>query len=160
MKNIRTPSTKREIVIFIYFENGSIFLVIRKEIILGNISTAKKFINEIFPIFFENNREIFILLNCQEFIEIYRSKNVFEAINYAKENLWNLIEEKIQVEKDGKIENITIQNIVGLICYPDIEKSNLNFLMSEKQKEFVADEVNIKLLSKKLLIINYQFFFI
>lgn len=116
---------------------------------MGKISSAFEFINQTFPKIFEENPEILTLLKCQEFIEIYKSGNIFEAINFAKENLWNLIEEKIQVEKEGKIETITVQNVVGIFCYSEIEKSNLFYLLSEKQKEFVADELNIKLLSKK-----------
>eukprot|EP01118_Nematostelium_gracile_P007704 TRINITY_DN2516_c0_g3_i2.p1 TRINITY_DN2516_c0_g3~~TRINITY_DN2516_c0_g3_i2.p1 ORF type:complete len:220 (+),score=50.36 TRINITY_DN2516_c0_g3_i2:589-1248(+) len=108
---------------------------IRTKIINGEIADAIQLINRTFPSALDHHAKPKFLLACQEFIELIKRGKLQEAIEYAQKVLW-------QFKDLEKEEMKNLEQVMGLVAYPDPLKSPVSHLLAVQQRELVADSVN------------------
>lgn len=79
------------------------------------------------------------LLHCQKFIELIRAGKLEEAVAYGR----------IEFEKVSGVEEFrqVIEDCAALLAYEQPQQSSVGYLLSESQREIVADTVNAMILS-------------
>ncbi|ORX58847.1 hypothetical protein DM01DRAFT_1381498 [Hesseltinella vesiculosa] len=78
--------------------------------------------------------KVMFKLRCQQFIEIIRSSNEVEAIQYARQHLKYM-------SKDKEYQEM-VTEVASLIAYDEPQHSNQAHLLSQDRRRQLADEVN------------------
>jgi len=120
---------------------------IRHRLIEGDVDAAKGILEKRVSIPPSLEDQTTIHLNCQKFIELVKEEKVLEATQFACDHL---AEHQCEVvfrkqNHDGQ-KVIRVQELMGLLCYKDVNESSLADLISTEQRDLIADEVNKKIL--------------
>ncbi|CAG9314492.1 unnamed protein product [Blepharisma stoltei] len=91
--------------------------------------------------------EVYLILSSQAFIDLIRENSVIEALELAQKLLSQYKESTIKVWNyiNQEFCEIKINEIMGLLCYVSPIESVLGYLLNEKQREKVAEIVNLRL---------------
>ncbi|KAM3133859.1 hypothetical protein pb186bvf_013974 [Paramecium bursaria] len=96
--------------------------------------------------------QIFAALHTQQFIELIKQGQATEAITYGRQHLINCKDVSIQtVDERLNPHSQKVESVLGLIIYDDPQKSMLRGLLSQQQRERLADFIN------KQLLVYFQF---
>jgi len=126
---------------------------IRKYILEGNIQEAINAINKAMPTLLLDNPQLMKILHAQQFIEHIKNKDHVKAIEYAQNNLNNYQTESVYtLDSKGIIQELSIDSLIALICYPDPENSELKGLLMFSQRDLTADIINKEMLRKLSLL--------
>ncbi|KAI8551051.1 hypothetical protein RHMOL_Rhmol06G0154800 [Rhododendron molle] len=83
------------------------------------------------------------LLHCQKFIELIRAGKLEEAVAYGRIEF-----EKVSgVEEFRQVIEVVKHDCAALLAYEQPQQSSVGYLLSESQREIVADTVNAMILS-------------
>lgn len=113
---------------------------LRQLIRSGEIDEAIDILHDWYPqIIQRNTSATCFLLHCQKFIELIRAGKLEEAVSYGR----------IEFEKVSGVEEFrqVIEDCAALLAYEQPQKSSVGYLLSESQREIVADTVNAMILS-------------
>lgn len=113
---------------------------LRQLIRSGEIDEAIGKLHDWYPqIIQRNTSATCFLLHCQKFIELIRAGKLEEAVAYGR----------IEFEKVSGVEEFrqVIEDCAALLAYEQPQKSSVGYLLSESQREIVADTVNAMILS-------------
>jgi len=113
---------------------------LRQLIRSGEIDEAIGKLHDWYPqIIQRNTSATCFLLHCQKFIELIRAGKLEEAVAYGR----------AEFEKVSGVEEFrqVIEDCAALLAYEQPQKSSVGYLLSESQREIVADTVNAMILS-------------
>ncbi|KAJ3675514.1 hypothetical protein LUZ60_004556 [Juncus effusus] len=114
--------------------------ILRQLIRNGDIDSAFQKLRELYPSVVEDdNSVICFLLHSQRFIEYIRAEQLEEAVSYGRSHL-----AKYYINKSF---DSLLKETVALLAYKDPVNSSVGYLLSPKQREFVADSVNSAVLA-------------
>lgn len=130
---------------YLLYERASL-----REIILeGKIADAISYIDKLFKNFVEENKILGKTLAIQQFIEYIREKDVVKAIQHSQTKLTQFQNESVySLSNKGIMKEVPIDTIMALLCYPEPEKSELAYLLSQEHRDMTADIVNREILKK------------
>lgn len=114
--------------------------ILRQLIRNGDIDSVFCKLREWYPQILQSDTSVLcFLLHSQRFIEYIRAGDLLEAVNYARTEL----------NKFFSINplNILLEDIIALLAYEDPSKSCVAHLLEPQQREFVADAVNVMVLT-------------
>lgn len=122
---------------------------LRQLLLAGKISETLDYINKVFPKLVQENEELLKILHSQQFIEYIREKDHQKAILFAQKCLTLYQQENIYcLDNKGIVQEVPIDNMMALLCYPEPEKSELKTFLSFEQRDLTADIINKKILDK------------
>lgn len=114
--------------------------ILRQLIMKGQIDLAFRNLGEWYPQVLQGDTStICFLLHSQRFIEFIKEDRLLDAVSYARAELQKFLKIK---PFEGMLENA-----IALLAYEDPSKSCVGYLLKEAQLEFVADAVNVAILS-------------
>eukprot|EP01016_Furgasonia_blochmanni_P035513 TRINITY_DN3941_c0_g1_i7.p1 TRINITY_DN3941_c0_g1~~TRINITY_DN3941_c0_g1_i7.p1 ORF type:complete len:606 (+),score=124.52 TRINITY_DN3941_c0_g1_i7:81-1898(+) len=121
---------------------------VREMIREGKIQEAMQSLNRIEPQLLISNKNILNDLLVMHFVNLVMNGSMFEAIQFAQENLHERQEENFDLS-DGKGGSIvkTVESVLGILCYEDPKKSEFANLFSVAQVDLIADLVNKEILN-------------
>ncbi|OMJ74892.1 hypothetical protein SteCoe_26099 [Stentor coeruleus] len=73
--------------------------------------------------------DIFLSLHCLEFIEIIKKQKIFDAMVFAQNYLSKGRNDSFTLNADSKPLNISVSDLIGLLCYENPENSVLGYLL-------------------------------
>lgn len=85
---------------------------------------------------------LYLPLHTQEFIELIRRKKLLEALSFAQKSLVSYKNSSFPVKIQKKTLEISVNDIMGLLCYENPELSPLSYLLDPAIKAFVAGLVD------------------
>lgn len=114
---------------------------IRNAIIIGDLETALKLINQITPNLLNSNQKLQFKLLRQQLVELIRNKEVEKVLSFAQTNLADKCA-NIPPELFTKLEQT-----YALLAFDNPENSPFGNLMSLNQRNMLAYEVNEAILA-------------
>lgn len=115
---------------------------IRKAILLDDVDTAVKLVNEISPKIFENNQKLLFRLRLQKLVCYIKENKVIEALAYGQEIL--------APSAKGNDELMAeLEKALSLIAFGCVENSPMAELVSPLYKLKVSNEVNEEILKNQ-----------
>ncbi|OMJ68959.1 hypothetical protein SteCoe_33438 [Stentor coeruleus] len=120
--------------------------ILRQVILKGNIKDVYDFIIENFPDMV-NDELCMLYLAIQEFIEMVKKKNVYGALDFAREKLAEYKDFMVYYRDEYDVQ-IKVLDVFGVIAYEDPYDSPLKFLLGKNQLELTADLVNLRIVQK------------
>ena len=118
----------------------SLFFQIRDFILSGNIKEAEKVINSAYPELLDDDHLLHFYLQIQHLIELIRRKQIEQAVVFAQEDI---------VEKGDYPECLPdLERVMGLLAYPEPEKSPFSDLLKQNFRLKVWSRVNEGLVTK------------
>ena len=119
----------------------SLFFQIRDFILSGNIKEAEKVINSAYPELLDDDHLLHFYLQIQHLIELIRRKQIEKAVVFAQEDI---------VEKGDYPECLPdLERVMGLLAYPEPEKSPFSDLLKQNFRLKVWSRVNEGLVTKR-----------
>ena len=116
------------------------FFQIRDFILSGNIKEAEKVINSAYPELLDDDHLLHFYLQIQHLIELIRRKQIEQAVVFAQEDI---------VEKGDYPECLPdLERVMGLLAYPEPEKSPFSDLLKQNFRLKVWSRVNEGLVTK------------
>ena len=114
----------------------------------GKIEEAREFTQSAFPQIFLENEIVRSLLDALKFLQIIQERKVEEALIFAQESLSQYSAQTYFPSlRDGREVCLALNDILSLVCYEDMqENSETAFMISERQKSILADEINNQIL--------------
>ncbi|EYU22806.1 hypothetical protein MIMGU_mgv1a005806mg [Erythranthe guttata] len=113
---------------------------VRRLIKSGNIDETFSTLQKWYPqIVQDHTSAICFMLHCQKFIELIRGGKLEEAIVYGRGEFDKF--------KDLSGFDDLVKDCAALLAYEDPSRSSVGYLLSESQRELVADAVNAMILS-------------
>ena len=107
---------------------------IRDFILSGNIKEAEKVINSAYPELLDDDHLLHFYLQIQHLIELIRRKQIEQAVVFAQEDI---------VEKGDYPECLPdLERVMGLLAYPEPEKSPFSDLLKQNFRLKVWSRVN------------------
>jgi len=115
-------------------EESAIREQIRDFILSGNIKEAEKVINSAYPELLDDDHLLHFYLQIQHLIELIRRKQIEQAVVFAQEDI---------VEKGDYPECLPdLERVMGLLAYPEPEKSPFSDLLKQNFRLKVWSRVN------------------
>jgi len=122
---------------------------VREILLEGKISEAMSYIKSLFPTLFDERKELLKVFHAQQFIEYVRIKDFQNAIIYSQKYLIPYQKENIYcLDSRNVIQEVPIDTMMALLCYPDPENSDLKNFLDVNQRDLVADIANKEILRK------------
>lgn len=81
---------------------------------------------------------LYLPLHTQEFIELIHRKKHLEALSFAQKSLVHYKNSSFSVKVHKKTLEISVNDIMGLLCYENPENSPLSYLLDPAIKTFLA----------------------
>ena len=117
-----------------FIEIFEIMFQIRDFILSGNIKEAEKVINSAYPELLDDDHLLHFYLQIQHLIELIRRKQIEQAVVFAQEDI---------VEKGDYPECLPdLERVMGLLAYPEPEKSPFSDLLKQNFRLKVWSRVN------------------
>ena len=129
---------------------------IRELVTQGNIDTVVDCTNKMFPGLFDKNEEITFKLKCRKFVEMVKSMVELKNKKFDSE-YQTLLQNTLLYgqELQHTYKNVTKEEFkvklgetFSLVAYEDPNLSSVKYLMDDKQRRILADELNSAILSK------------
>ena len=129
-------------VYWIFSRDYKTFFQIRDFILSGNIKEAEKVINSAYPELLDDDHLLHFYLQIQHLIELIRRKQIEQAVVFAQEDI---------VEKGDYPECLPdLERVMGLLAYPEPEKSPFSDLLKQNFRLKVWSRVNEGLVTKSM----------
>lgn len=109
----------------------------------GKIDEAINEINDINSEILENNPSIHFKLQKQKLIEIIKQNKIEEALSFAQNKLFPIIQNKETLLNE-------LEEIMVLLAYDDISKSPYKELGTEDQLKKLSSIINLEILSSQM----------
>lgn len=119
---------------------------LRQVILKGNMKNVYEFIIINFPDLV-NDELCMLYLKIQEFIEMVKNKDVYRALDFAREKLAEYKDFMVYYRDDYDVQ-IKVLDVFGVIAYVDPYDSPLKFLLGKSQLELTADLVNSRIVQR------------
>ncbi|GAQ91941.1 RAN binding protein [Klebsormidium nitens] len=103
----------------------------------GRIDEAIRLSQEATPMLFSAFPEVLFSLKCQKFVEMVRAGNDEATMAYGRSELCG------GEQPGGATE--AVQEVVGLLAYPDPQASPLSYLLEQGRRKAVSEELNVAL---------------
>jgi len=122
---------------------------LRELLLEGKITESMSYIKNLFPTLFDERKELLKVFHAQQFIEYIRIKDFQNAIIYSQKYLIPYQKENVyHLNPQNVIEEVPIDTMMALLCYPEPEKSELRNFLDINQRDLVADIANKEILRK------------
>ncbi|KAM9963793.1 hypothetical protein ACTFIW_007047 [Dictyostelium discoideum] len=105
----------------------------------GNIDEVIKELDNIYPNFLTQNRDIQFKLLCQKFIEMIKTSPIEETMAFGQNQLSNFSFESKECESN-------LNEIFSLIAYSDPYTSPVSFLLEKSKRDQIINDLNCALL--------------
>ena len=116
---------------------------IRHLMLEGKYDEVLEYISNTFVDLMKEDSKIMTAINWLKFVEILKTGRLDEAIQFGQEYIKEKGDTTIPaVDNDGNYYNVTALDYFSLIAYENMQYSDYNFLLLNKQKEIVADMIN------------------
>jgi len=109
---------------------------VRGLIMKGDISGAIELTHKLYDGLLNNEKQIYFLLHCQQFIEMVKQRQIEEAVVFAQKVLCKYWE-----TESGK-NAAYLKDCCALLCYTEPESSPVNHLLEMSHRESIADKLN------------------
>lgn len=120
--------------------------VLRQVILKGNMKDVYDFIIINFPDMV-NDELCMLYLAIQEFIEMVKNKDIYGALDFAREKLAEYKDFMVYYRDEYDVQ-IKVLDVFGVIAYVDPYDSPLKFLLGKNQLELTADLINSRIVQR------------
>lgn len=143
LNNIRNQESKHNT--YLLHERAHL----REILLAGKITESMNYISQLFPTLLNEATELLKILHVQQFIEYVKQNDFQKAITYSQKYLACYQKENIYcLNNKGVIQEVPIDTVMALLCYPEPEKSEVGHFLDVNQRDLVADIANKEILKK------------
>ncbi|KAI9209126.1 CTLH/CRA C-terminal to lish motif domain-containing protein [Polychytrium aggregatum] len=115
-------------------------MYIRNALHIGNVDEAIERVNDLDPEILDSNPKLFFHLQQQKFIELIRSGNTEQALEFAQEELAPRGEENPEFLEE-------LERTMALFAFEDTSSSPVGDLLDNTQRQRTANELNSAILT-------------
>ena len=123
--------------------------IIRERLVSGEFEKVEEYIKDKFPELWTNDKDIRVSIWGLQFIELLKRKDTKAAIDFAGAHFNEEGGHFITFNAEGFEEKLQVNELFGLLCYAQIEDSNMKHLLQPIQREAVSDYIGKKILETK-----------
>jgi hypothetical protein len=123
--------------------------IIREMLVSGEFEKVGEYIKGKFHDLWANDKNIRVSIWALQFIELLKKRDMKAAIDFASSRFNEEGGHFVTFSAEGFEERLELNELFGLLCYTQIEDSNMKHLLLPIQREAVSDYIGKRILEMK-----------